>query len=264
MMWNRIWIFFAILMLVFVRHPRSADATVSVTTKNEPNVIAIGPFFNGMPLTVTGEVDAANDVVVLVSGGREDLTLKKKGKVLGLLWMNLGDVHFKNVPSLYLLYTSPGVKASSASETKNRERLEVGFEYLIKKMEIEAPLEARDKLANEFLKLKQKEELYASHPGEIVFDNKNEAQKHFTARIWIPPKIPIGEYQVTVMEIYHGRIVDISKHQLTVKEEGILLLLSKMAYNHSLAYGLIAVLIAVIAGLAMDFFFGTGKGGGAH
>jgi hypothetical protein len=26
----------------------------------------------------------------------------------------------------------------------------------------------------------------------------------------------------------------------------------------------LAVLIAIAAGLAMDFFFGTGKGGGAH
>jgi hypothetical protein len=202
--------------------------------------------------------------VVEVSGKHEELTLKKKGKALGLLWMNLGDVHFKNVPNLYLLYTSSGAVASTASAVNTGEQLKVGFEYLKKEMEIEAPPETRASLADEFLKLKQKEKLYAFHPGEIVFEQKNEAQKHFTARVWIPPKIAIGEYQIKVMEINHGQIVDLSRNQVAVKEEGIPLLLANMAFNHSLLYGLFAVFIAVAAGLAMDFFFGTGKGGGAH
>jgi len=71
-------------------------------------------------------------------------------------------------------------------------------------------------------------------------------------------------YQVKVLEIHDGVIVDSSKNRLEVKEEGIPLMLSELAFNHSLLYGFLAVLIAVAAGLIMDFFFGTGKGGGAH
>ena len=66
------------------------------------------------------------------------------------------------------------------------------------------------------------------------------------------------------MEIHNGIIVDKSIDQLKVKEEGIPSMISSLAFNHSLFYGFLAVLIAVAAGLVMDFFFGTGRGGGAH
>jgi hypothetical protein len=119
-------------------------------------------------------------------------------------------------------------------------------------------------LIQEFLKLKQRQRLYASHPGEISFVQKNNTEKSFNAAVWIPPQIPLGEYQVEVMEIHNGIIVGNAMDQLKVKEQGIPFMISSLAFNHSLLYGFLAVLIAVAAGLAMDFFFGTGKGGGAH
>ena len=261
---NKIWIPIIIMIVSFIWHPQLANSKVSVTTKNEPNLIAIGAFFNGTHLFVSGKAGIENGVVVLVSGKQEELTLKKKGKALGLLWMNLGDVHIKHVPNIYILYSSKANMASTASSPNNWEKLGIGFDYLKKEMTVEAPLAERDGLANEFLKLKQKQGLYAFHPDKISFEQKNETEKSFTAGIWIPPRIPIGAYQITVMEIHNGQIVDTSKHELKVKEEGIPLLMSSLAFNHSLLYGFLAVLIAVVAGLAMDFFFGTGKGGGAH
>jgi uncharacterized protein (TIGR02186 family) len=261
---NRIWISIIIMVVSIIWHPQLAGSTVSDTTKNEPNLIAIGAFFNGTQLTVSGKVGIENDVVVLVGGKEEELTLKKKGKALGLLWLNLGDVHFKKVPKLYLLYSSKTGMKTDASIAKTWEKLGIGFEYLKKEMEIDAPPAERNNLANEFFKLKQKQGLYASHPGEISFEQKNGTEKSYTADIWIPPRIPVGEYQIRVMEIHNGHIVDTSNNRLKVKEEGIPLMLSSLAFNQSLLYGFFAVLIAVAAGLAMDFFFGTGKGGGAH
>ena len=261
---NRIWIPIIIMIASFMWHPQPADSMVSVKTKHEPNLIAIGTFFNGTQLTVSGKVAAENEVVVLVSGKREELTLKKKGKALGLLWMNLGDVHFKKVPNLYLLYFSKGIVELAASEPKTLEQLGIGFESLKKQMEIEAPQAKRDDLAQEFLKLKQDQELYAFHPGEISFEQKSSTEKSFKATVRIPPRIPLGEYQVQVMEIHKGIIVGDYMDELKVKEQGIPLMISSLAFNHSLFYGFFAVLIAIAAGLVMDFFFGTGKDGGAH
>lgn len=261
---NRILIPMVIMVASLIWHPQRACSTGSVTTKIEPNFIAIGAFFNGTHMIVSGKVGVENNVVVIVSGKQEELTLKKKGKALGLLWMNLGDVLFKKVPNIYILYSSEGMLESAASDAKTLEKLGIGFEYLKKEMEIEAPKAERDALAKEFLKLKKNQGLYAFYPGEIRFEQKNETEKSFTADVRIPPQIPTGEYQVRVMEIHNGHTVDNLRNQLNVKEEGIPLILSSLAFNHSLLYGFLAVLIAVAAGLAMDFFFGTGKDGGAH
>lgn len=261
---NRFWISFVLSIVFYIWHPQLAGSTVSFTTNNKPHRIAIGAFFNGTKLTVSGKVGVENDVVVIVSGRQEELILKKKGKALGLLWMNLGDVHFKKVPNLYILYSSKGRKDLNASESKNWEQLGFGLEYLKKKMEIDAPQAKRGELADEFLKLKQTQGLYASHPGEIGFEHNNGKEKSFSVDVWIPPQIHTGDYQIRVLEIHDGHIVDNSKDQLKVIEEGIPMMLFSLAFNHSLLYGFLAVLIAVAAGLVMDFLFGTGKGGGAH
>ncbi|MCJ7539485.1 MAG: TIGR02186 family protein [Desulfobacterales bacterium] len=264
MMEKGVLIYMSILVAFFIWHPRPAGSTVPDKAKLDPNVITIGTFFNGTQLTVLGKVAAENEVVVIVSGKQEELTLKKKGKVLGLLWMNLGNVHFKKVPNLYLLYSSKGMMELAVSEPKTWKQLGIGFEYLKVQMEIEAPPEERNDLAQEFFKLKQSQGLYASHPGEISFGKKTDTEKSFNAAVRISPQIPPGEYQVQVMEIHNGIIVDNSMDQLKVKEQGIPSAISSLAFNHSLFYGFLAVLIAVAAGLMMDFFFGTGKGGGAH
>jgi uncharacterized protein (TIGR02186 family) len=261
---NRIWVPIIIMIASFMWHPQPANSMVSSKVKHEPNLIAIGAFFNGTQLTVSGKIAAENEVVVIVTGKQEELTLKKKGKALGLLWMNMGDVHFKKVPNLYILYSSKGMMELAASDAKTYEQLGIGFESLKREMEIEAPQAEKTFLTQEFLKLKKKQGLYASHQGEISFEQKNGTEKSFSAAVWIPPRIRPGEYQVQVMEILNGIIVDKSMDQLKVKEEGIPSMISSLAFNHSLFYGFLAVLIAVAAGLAMDFFFGTGKGGGAH
>jgi len=258
------WMSILIMTMYFMCLPEPAGSTASVKVKHEPNLIAIGTFFNGTQLTVSGKVATENEVVVIVKGKQEELTLKKKGKALGLLWMNLGDVHFKNVPNLYILYSSKGVMESAASDAKAWEQLRIGFEYLKKEMEIEAVQANRNDLAQEFLKLKQHQGLYAYHPGEISFGEKSGTEKSFKALVWIPPRISPGEYQVQVMEIHNGMIVGNSIDQLKVEEQGVPAMISSLAFNHSLLYGFLAVLIAIAAGLVMDFFFGTGKGGGAH
>jgi len=261
---NRIWISVIIMTMYFMCLPKSACSTVSVRAKHEPNLIAIGAFFNGTQLTVSGKIAAENEVAVIVKGKQEALTLKKKGKALGLLWMNMGDVHFKKVPNLYILYSSKGMMELAASDAITSEQLGIGLESLKKEMEIEAPQAERNYLTQEFLKLKKKQGLYAFHPGEISIGQKSGTDKSFKAAVWIPPRISTGEYQVQVMEIHDGIIVGNSIDQLKVVEQGIPSMISSLAFNHSLFYGFLAVLIAVAAGLVMDFFFGTGKGGGAH
>ena len=166
---NRIWIPIIIMVASFMWHPQPADSMVSSKVKHEPNLIAIGAFFNGTQLTVSGKIGAENEVVVIVRGKQEDLTLKKKGKALGLLWMNLGDVHFKKVPNLYILYSSKGIMELAASDAKTWEQLGIGFESLKNEIEIEAPQAERNDLAGEFLKLKKKHGTLCVSPGRNQF-----------------------------------------------------------------------------------------------
>ena len=162
---KRVSILAAIVLIGLLCHPLPADTTVSLTTKLEPNVVLIGSFFNGVSISVSGKVSAENEVLVVLKGRSEDLTLKKKGRALGVLWMNLGEVTFRQVPNIYLLSTSKGLDEFARANPGQWEQLGLGFESFKKNIDITPRLAEKDSLIQEFLKLKQSQGLYAARPG---------------------------------------------------------------------------------------------------
>nr|MBC8363253.1 TIGR02186 family protein [Candidatus Desulfatibia profunda] len=248
------------VLLGLLWHPLPADPATSLTTKLEPNVILIGSFFNGISISVSGQVSAESEVLVILKGRTEDLTLKKKGRVLGVLWMNLGEVTFQQVPKIYLLYTSKGLDEFARSNREQWEQLGIGLESFKRKTEITPLLEEKDSLIQEFLKLKQSQGLYAGCQGAVHFENIDGKWKSYEAAVRVPARIAPGEYEVDVLELHAGTVVATTIEQLKVKEEGLPAILANLAFKHGTLYGILAVLIAIGAGLLMDFFFGQSKG----
>ncbi len=261
---KRTFIYIIGLFVLLIWYSQPAAAMKAVKVKHEPNLISIGTFFNGTTLTVSGKIAAANEVVIILSGKLEEMTLKKKGKALGLLWMNLGDVHIKKVPNVYMLYSSKGIVELGKSNPDKWKQLGIGYQFLKNQMEIKSAPAERDNLAGEFIKLKRHQGLYNFHPGEISFGQKTGSEKSFKANVKIPSLIPTGEFRVQVLEIQNGTVTGDAIDILKVKEDGVPSMMSSLAFNHSLLYGILAVLVAFAAGLLMDFLFGTGKSGGAH
>ena len=255
-------IFFVFLLFGLFCFPLPADSTASLTFKLEPNTIMIETFFNGASISVSGKVAADNEVLIVLKGRSEDLTLKKKGKALGVLWMNLGEVTFHQVPSLYLLSSSKNLDELTHADRKQWEQLGIGFESLGRTIEITAPSAEgqKDLLFQEFIKLKQSQGLYAVDPKAAQFKNIDGKWKSYQAHVRVPPRIAPGEYELTVMEIHDGAVIATAVESLKVQEAGLPAMLSNLAFNHGALYGFLAVLIAIGAGLLMDFFFGQSEG----
>ena len=218
----------------------------------EPNVVIIGASYNGADVKVSGKIPADSEAVVYVTGQRKDTEFKKKGKALGLLWMNMGTVVFHNVPNLYLVYTGSGV---------DKENLTVGFEAVKEQIDITPSSEDKDFLFNEFIKLKTKEGLYSITPDALQYEKGSGTQKAFTCTIRMPSKLVPGTYEVHVVAIGSGKVVAEDKQVLKAIEKGLPNLVASLAYRHSTTYGILATVIAIIAGLIMGVIFKGGKGG---
>ena len=96
-----------------------------------PTVVKISAFYDGPIVKATGKIPATAEAVIRVSGISEELHLKKKGKVGGLLWMNTGDVTFENAPNIDMLFTPKAISDLEASPVSP-----FGFDALKKKIEI--------------------------------------------------------------------------------------------------------------------------------
>jgi len=236
--------------------PVSAGADVSLEL--DPNNVRIGTFYNGTTIEATGLVPADAEILVRVSGAGEELHLKKKGKVGGLLWMNTGDVTFEHAPRAYMLNTT-----TTLADRLEQPAIGLGFIALEKQVEISATDEAEKTfLFQEFLKLKKKAGLYIIDTASTSYAPAENGMKSFHSVLTIPPRMTPGAYTVELFAVTGDQVVGSTTNKFNIKQIGFPAQLSDLAFNKSIFYGVMSVIIALGAGLLMGTLF-KGKGG-AH
>jgi uncharacterized protein (TIGR02186 family) len=244
----------AVLMLTL--SPWSAKAVEgTLQLELSSNVIAISTFYNGTTLEVHGMVPAATDVVIQVSGPRHEVHLKEKGKVAGFLWMNKTDVTLENTPAVYMVYT-PG-KADLL-----KPELGVGYKSLLNDIAISPETEDKAFVFGEYVKLMEESGVYVINDSELKYGEKVGGLKRFSATLNIPSKMSAGHYEVKAISIQDGAVLGQVSQGLQLELKGLPALISTMAYGRPLLFGIMAVVIAIGAGLIIGVIFRGG--GGAH
>lgn len=232
-------------------------ANESVSVKLDPETVELGTFYNGTTIKIEGTIPAGADAVIRLSGEGEELHLKRKGKVGGLLWMNVGDLTFHNAPRVFKLLTPKGITDLSGTPVRS-----YGFEALKDRIEINPESQDNDSLLNDFVKLKEEEEVYSISPASISYGPSAEGVKSYTGIMDVPSIMAQGVYTVETVAFQDGSIVGSATEKVTLKQAGLPEKLSEMAFGHEILYGIMSVVIAVMAGLFMGVAFKDK--GGAH
>ncbi len=255
----RTYSFRLVLFLLFAALPLtqiSALADENITISVSPSPLLIGAQYNGADLTVTGTIPAGSDVVIRFTGEPEELHLREKGKAFNLLWMNVGTVTFDNVPKVML------IESSRPFEELGPEAKNLQLNNLHKTVEITKPASSKDiDPVHELLLLKKEDSLYSEKIGEIVLGPDSGSTRTFTAILKLPSALAPGEYQVEAAAFRNGKPIGNNKIKLEAKLDGFPLWLSQMAFNNSLLYGILAVVIAIFSGLVIGLIF---QSKGAH
>jgi hypothetical protein len=241
------------LLLAGALPARGAEPGLTIS----PAAVNIGAFFNGQTVTVSGTIPAGTQAVLEVMGASTDEHLMRKGR-RGGLWMNVGEIKVQDAPSLYLVM-------STAKEllTKAPPEATWGYRALEKRLAFSGNIEPaeRPEFLQQFLELKESEQIYASWPGAIKLTPATGAESSVTASFPLPTNTRPGDYKVCLSVIRDGRVVSHDCAGLTVALVGFPAWLATLAYQHGAAYGVLAVVIAIVTGFAMGFIF---KGGGGH
>ncbi len=235
-----------------------SDPAMALTCKATPGKIPVTIGYHGTKVKVEGEGLATQDVVVQISSKLGSAHLKYKGKAAGIFWMKLGNIVFEDVPKVYLIYSTNDVsKILSKEECKE---FSIGYEALEKKAKIETNMKDfdRDKWMVEFFKFMEDENLYDEEIGQIKVDKKSHT---YSVEIDWPFQAPPGEYNVEVFAVAGGKVVDQASAKIQVEQVGIVKKLSHMAFEKPALYGIIALVVAIVAGFGVGMIF---KGGGAH
>lgn len=221
------------------------------------DTVEISTFYNGTTLEVHGLVPENADVVLYVSGPRQDVHLKEKGKVAGFLWMNKTDVSLENTPAVYMVYVPAGGTADFLKPA-----IGVGYKALLNDIVISPESADKDFIFAEYVKLMEESGVYAIDETTLAYGDPHNGVKSFSATLSIPSKMAAGQYTVNAVRVQDGVATGEISKDLHVVLCGFPAFISALAFGRPLLFGLMAVAIAIGAGLLIGFIFRGG--GGAH
>jgi hypothetical protein len=187
-----------------------------------------------------------------------ELHMKVRGKVGGIMWMNLDSITFKGVPSVCLVSSAVDLNRLEANGGASIRVLRLSG--LKGSVMIEGNGGGHENAFEEFLKLKQKEGLYREMFGNISYGSASEGQKTFRAEVPIPSRLSPGAYMVELDAVRNGEVIARAEQPVTVSLVGFPALLAGLAFGHSALYGILATIIALLAGLGIGLVF-QGRGG---
>jgi uncharacterized protein (TIGR02186 family) len=219
-----------------------------LVTDLSSHLISITSSFTGTDLLLFGATEERGDVIVVVRGPQQPLVIRRKTRVLGI-WVNRNSVRFSNVPGYYAVAANRPI--SEIASATLLARLQIGTENLrlnpVKRIDETDLLPYRDAV----VRAKVRDGLYQENAGRVVF----LGPKLFRVRIGFPAKVPVGTYQAEVYLVRDDQVISAQATPLFINKSGAEREIFDFAHQQPIAYGAIAVFLALAAGwLAATFF----------
>lgn len=232
------------------------DAREEVQSELSTREIAIQSNFTGIEILIYGSVDFSQtpspdtgnyDVIVVIRSPAEPIVARRKERVAGI-WVNGPGKIYPSVPGFYAVLSTRPFRAIASDETLKT--LGIGFTNLdFGRPATGSPDE--ETFRSSLIRLKEKQQLFQEHDGAVSFIGRSL----FRATVALPVNVPIGRYTTDIYLFRDGEVVSENESTLEVNKVGFEGLVYRLAFAHPLLYGVLAVVIAVLAGLAGWYVF---------
>ncbi len=241
--------------------PAGADPLGPERLEVYPEEVGVDLLFSGATLHVRGAVPAGSDAAILCTGQETRLKLKRRGRVWGVLWMNVADVVFERVPSVYVLCTS--VPLARLGPPELLERLGVGFGSVEARALPRDPSRDQREAFPELVRLKRREGLFDLVEGSVLLGRGERDRLDASTDLFLPARTPPGGYRIALFSFRQGEGALVAEATAVIRQTGVAAFVSRTARERGLLYGIVAVVVAIAAGLSTGALFGRGARG-AH
>lgn len=236
-----------LFLMLLAALPARAEEVVAALSQTR---VALTATFEGSEILVFGAVrretpiradDTPLEVIVTIAGPSEPLTVWRKARVAGV-WMNVDGVRINQAPSFYAVATTaPFTQALSYTEDL-RHRVSIG--RAIRTYGAYATAADAPAFTTALSRLREQDDLYQMLENDVHM----ERDTLFSTRITLPANLTEGTYTTRIFLTREGSVVDRFDTSIDVQKVGIERWLFQLAQQQPLAYGALAVLIAVLAG----------------
>jgi uncharacterized protein (TIGR02186 family) len=222
-----------------------------ITIGLSSDIVEIATDFTGMELTIFGAVNnprpdavatGGYDVVVVLEGPPRPIVVREKKRVLGM-WVNADSFAFDDVQRSYVLASTGKMQDIATDELFKQLALGVPQRFFTPAN----PREGEIRLArfSGILKdLKLEDGLYHEGEGNVRF----LSQSLFKASLSLPSNIPLGTHRARAFLFKDQVFLDEDSTGLYVTKDSFEQWLFGQARENGLAYGFVAVLLAISVG----------------
>jgi uncharacterized protein (TIGR02186 family) len=252
----------ALLCLFAMAIPLQAQEPVSPTGETivaglSQNLVSITTNFTGSEILIYGAIkreqpipDGSDlEVIATIQGPSGPLTVRRKERRFGI-WMNVDAVTISRAPSFYAIASSAPL-AQALSETDNL-RYQVTIPRAIRAIGTAAEAVDAPVFLESLIRLRTESHDYVLDESSV----KLLESTLFRADVALPANLTEGEYRVRLFITRDGIVIDMHEESIIVNKDGLERWIYNLAHEHSLLYGLLALLLAVTAGWGASAAFG--------
>lgn len=220
--------------------PGGARAEVPLVADLDDHLVAITTGFAGANVLLFGTTDGPGDVIVVVRGPVADVDVRRKERIGGV-WINRKSLGFQNVPAVYILASSKPL--DSLLPADQRAYYQMGIEDM--RIVPVSPGDGElDAFASALVRAKKESGLFSDQPARILFIG----ERLFRVNLRVPSTVPTGTYLAEVYLVRDRKVVGAQTTPLVISKIGFGADIYDFAHQHSAAYGVIAVMVALFAG----------------
>jgi uncharacterized protein (TIGR02186 family) len=235
----------AFILLFLFSNAVVAEAYFDISENN----IKIETNFIGKEVIIFGILNDDQETIMTIKGPEKNALIQKKERILGF-WFNTKKITYNQIPSIFFIASSNEIEDILPTSTIIKE--ELSFDYLLENKTSQRNFISDislDTWKSNFVRIKKNKNLFKEYEIENI-DNKL-----FQTRIFFPAKSIPGEYKVNVYQIKDNLILNNKEKVITLKKSGIGDQIYNFAHNNAAAYGLFAIIFAVLSGFLAATLF---------
>lgn len=215
--------------------------------------------FTGAELLLFGAIlypqgrlpDKPADIVVVLKGPPQSIVMREKQKIAGI-WVNADSAAFRSAPSFYAYASSKPL--DKLVDARTAAIYELGLDTLQL-----SPASLNDsaeiaRFSAGLNDLRGRTGLFVEKPGTVEISDG----VLYRARLPLSARAVVGNYTAETFLIQDGRVVAAAVRDIAVRKSGFERLMGEFAETYGLAYGLVAITLALamgwIAGLVAKRF----------
>lgn len=241
----------ALLLLAFLIAALPARGSEIIGALSQ-NRVSLTANFSGSEILIFGAIRHAAalgegqgepdyDIIISIEGPRHPVSIWRKARTLGI-WTNVEAVSMGSVPSFHAVATTAPLEQILLPEEDARHRISTA--HAIRPEQATGNVADIDSFTEALMRLRARDGAYLALERWVFLDRN----VLFRTTVTLPANLTEGAYTTRMYLVREGEVVHQFRTAIFVRKEGLERWLHQLAYDRPLAYGLLALAIALVAG----------------